>query len=94
MKKKIKPAHGIELNESSKKAILKTFGAKLKKLRDKKDFSQEAVAYASGMSRSYYADIEDGRRNLSLINIAKVLITLNAGFDELMPLSELKKFIK
>ncbi len=94
MKNKKKPYKGIELDESTKNAILKAFGTKLKKLREKKEFSQESVAYAAGLSRSYYADVEDGRRNLSLLNIAKVIVTLDSEFDQLLTLNELKKLIK
>src|SRR5437868_5701081 len=94
MKKKDKPFQGIELDESTKNAILKAFGNKLKTLREKRGFSQESVAYAAGLSRSYYADVEDGRRNLSLLNIAKVIVTLGFEFDQVLSLNELKKLIK
>ncbi len=57
--------------------ILKEFGWACKHLRESKGLSQEKFAASIGMDRTYYASIEAGRRNVSLINIEKIA----KGFD-------------
>lgn len=52
--------------------IQKKFGDKLRELRKQKDFSQEDLAFKSGLHRTYISDIERGSRNVSLKNIEKI----------------------
>lgn len=91
MKKKLNSKQPIELKDDTE-IILKTFGEKLKTIRIEKDFSQETVAFVSGLSRSYYAEIELGKRNVSLINIVKIAVSLDVELDELLSLKENRKF--
>ena len=49
--------------------ILATFGQKLKYFRNFRNLSQEQLALAADMDRSYISDIERGLRNISLRNI-------------------------
>jgi transcriptional regulator with XRE-family HTH domain len=94
MKKKINYKQPIELKDAGEEAILKVFGEKIKALRVAKDFSQDTAAFVSGLSRSYYAEIELGKRNVSLINIIKITVALDIELDELIALKESKKFFK
>ena len=48
------------------------FGAKIREYRRAKGISQEALAAACGLDRSYIGGVERGRRNVSLINIHKI----------------------
>ena len=50
--------------------LLKEFGSRIKSLRTKDNFSQEALAHKTGFHRTYIGMIERGERNISLINIA------------------------
>lgn len=59
------------------------FGKKCKELREATGLSQEKFALKIGMDRTYYASVENGKRNISLQNIYK----LSKGFD--VTLSEL-----
>ncbi len=59
------------------------FGLHIRKLRTEKGFSQEKFALHIGMDRTYYASVEAGKRNISLINIYKI----SNGLD--LPLSKL-----
>ena len=48
------------------------FGKKLKDLREAEGLSQEKFAARIGMDRTYYASVERGNRNPSLLNIKKI----------------------
>ena len=65
--------------------IKKTFGRACKYFREKKNLSQEKFSLFIGMDRTYYASVELGKRNISIINIQKIC----KGFD--IPMSELFK---
>lgn len=57
--------------------ILEEFGNTIRNLRTKEGLSQEKFALRIGMDRTYYASVENGNRNISLINIKKI----SDGFD-------------
>ncbi|HIU06629.1 MAG TPA: helix-turn-helix transcriptional regulator [Candidatus Onthoplasma faecigallinarum] len=64
--------------------IKEKFGKRIKKLRkEKTDLSQENFAYLIGMDRTYYSSIENGNRNVSLINIEKIAKGLKITLSEL-----------
>ena len=52
--------------------ILARFGGRLKALREVKKISQEKFALSIGMDRTYYASVENGKRNIALENISKI----------------------
>lgn len=64
--------------------ICVTFGKRVKKLREKKKFSQEEFSRKTGLHRTYLSDIECGNRNVSLKNIYKIVKALDTSFDNLM----------
>ena len=66
------------------KSILMSFGLSLKKIRLKKNLSQEELAYQSGLHRTYISSVERGERNISLINIVHIANALEASLDELL----------
>lgn len=45
--------------------------------------SQEDLAFAAGLDRSYLSAIERGQRNLSLVNIHRLADALQVGPGEL-----------
>lgn len=51
---------------------LRRFGDQLRAMRVKHGFTQEAFAAEVGFSRSYYTELETGKRNPSLLNIRKL----------------------
>jgi len=64
------------------------FGKKLSELRkEKKGWSQEQLAYESGLARSYVSGVERGVRNISLKNICKLAETLEVSPAELLMFS-------
>ena len=64
------------------------FGNRIRNLRLETGLSQEKFALKIGMDRTYYASVESGRRNISLVNIERIASGLG------IPLSELFMFEK
>lgn len=63
---------------------LRRFGDRLRMLRVTQGFTQEELAAEAGFSRSYYTEIETGKRNLSLLNIRKLARSLQVNTTELL----------
>lgn len=63
--------------------IKTTFGKRLRELRTAKGLSQEALALASELDRTYIGGIERGERNVSLVNIEKIAAGLGVAVREL-----------
>ncbi|MDP1676569.1 MAG: helix-turn-helix transcriptional regulator [Bacteroidota bacterium] len=63
---------------------LDAFGAKLKEQRLKKDWSQEELAAAAGLDRTYVSSCERGQRNISLLNIYKLANALKIKAGDLL----------
>ena len=65
--------------------IQKEFGLRVQSLRREKGLSQERFALLIDMDRTYYASVEAGRRNISLLNIKKISdgfgLTISQLFD-------------
>lgn len=63
--------------------ITKQFGQRIKELRNLKGISQEKFALSIEMDRTYYASVESGNRNISIINIQKIANGLDITLEEL-----------
>ncbi len=63
--------------------ILVDLGISIRSIRLKQGFSQEAVALASGLDRSYLGGVERGEHNIAVINLEKVAIALGVSISEL-----------
>ena len=70
--------------------ILMGFGEKLRETRKSRGHSQEELAHIAGFSRSYYTEVESGRRNVSLLNLYKLADALNCDPQELLASSPMK----
>jgi transcriptional regulator with XRE-family HTH domain len=53
------------------------YGEKLKDFRKKKGLSQEELGFKSSLHRTYISEVERGRRNISIVNIARIAKALN-----------------
>lgn len=58
--------------ESGRDARLAGFGERLRHLRRAAGLSQEALAAAAGLDRTYVGGIERGERNVALLNVYKL----------------------
>ena len=63
--------------------ITAELGERIKELRKKTGLSQEKFALKIDMDRTYFATVESGRRNISLINIQKIADGLGVSISEL-----------
>ena len=63
--------------------MLVEFGNKVKNLRKRKGLSQEKFALQINMDRTYFASVEAGRRNISLLNIEKIAKGFEISISEL-----------
>lgn len=67
--------------------IRKKIGLRIKSLREEKELSQKDLAYSSDLDRTYIASVENGKRNISIINIEKIAnglnISVKAFFDDI-----------
>lgn len=63
--------------------IQKNFGICVRKSRLKTGLSQEKFALKIDMDRTYYASVESGKRNLSIMNIQKIATGLGVSLSEI-----------
>ena len=63
--------------------IRKQFGDSIRKRRENLKISQENFALNIKMDRTYYSSVENGKRNISLINIEKIANGFNISISEL-----------
>ena len=59
------------------KAVLAVLAARIKELRGEKGWSQDTLAFESGIHRTFIAGLEVGRRNPSLATLARLADALN-----------------
>ncbi|MBO4971375.1 MAG: helix-turn-helix transcriptional regulator [Clostridia bacterium] len=63
--------------------ITQKIGARIRELRTQLGISQEKFAMKIGMDRTYFASVELGKRNISIINIEKIANGLGVSLSEL-----------
>jgi len=66
-----------------RKYLLK-IGDNIRAARKQMGYSQEAFADIAGFSRSYYTEIETGKRNISILNLIKIVEALNVDPHEII----------
>jgi len=64
--------------------VLRAFGERVRSSRQARSLSQEALAHAAGLDRSYVGGIERGERNVALLNIHKIATALGVRAAELL----------
>ena len=69
-------------------SIQEKFGKRVRELRNKKNVSQEALAFKAGIDRTYMTSVENGKRNISIQNIEKIIRALGVTMSEFF--SEIK----
>ena len=67
------------------KDIRQLFGDRLKEIRLGKCVSQEALALAADLHRTYVSSVERGQRNVSILNIARLAEALDVPIREFFP---------
>lgn len=62
--------------------ITERIGERIKELRTNIGLSQEKFALKIDMDRTYFASVESGKRNISIINLEKIINGLEISFSE------------
>ena len=60
--------------------IKQKIGKRIKELRNAAGLSQEKLALAANLDRTYIASVESGKRNISIVNIEKIINALDCSF--------------
>lgn len=63
--------------------ITDKIGNRIRELRNQMGLSQEKFAKKIGMDRTYFASVELGKRNISIVNIEKIANGLNVSLSDL-----------
>lgn len=61
--------------------IKQKVGARIRELRNDRGLSQEKLALAAELDRTYIASVENGKRNISIVNLEKIIVALNSTFS-------------
>lgn len=64
-------------------SLLAAFGRNVRKRREAKDLTQEALAEKAGLDRSFVSDVERGGRNLSIHSIHRLASALGITISDL-----------
>lgn len=67
--------------------LLTAVGARIRALRKAGGLSQEKLAFASGLHRTYISSVERGERNIAVIALAKIARALNTPVQSLLDIS-------
>jgi len=62
--------------------IKEKIGQRIKKLRELHGISQKDLSYNADLDRSYIASVENGQRNISIINIEKIAVALGVSLKD------------
>ncbi len=62
--------------------IKQKIGQRIKFLRHQLNISQEHLAHLSNLDRTYITSIENGKRNISIVNIEKITLALNISLSD------------
>ena len=65
--------------------MLRRVGDRVRALRVERGLSQEALADAAGLDRSYMSGIERGVRNITVLKLKAVARALKVSVRELLP---------
>ena len=60
-------------------------GSRIKALRTMRGMSQESLADAAHMGRTYYGRVERGEQNISIQNLIQIAFALNTDVGSLIP---------
>lgn len=57
--------------------IRKKVGDRIRRLRSEKSMTQEALSFRAELDKAYLSEVENGKRNISVVNLEKIILALN-----------------
>ena len=77
-------AHRQHYDNFAHMNLQESFGKRILELRKDKKWTQEALAFKAGINRTYMRDVENGKRNVSIQNIEKIIKALGVTYVEFL----------
>lgn len=62
--------------------IRKKVGLRIKELRQNLKLTQEALAFKAEIDKTYVNEVENGKRNVSVINLEKIVSALDISITD------------
>ena len=56
-------------------------GQRIKELRIEKGLTQEGIAFKADVDRTYMNHVENGKRNITIASLAKIIVALDSSFE-------------
>lgn len=84
---------GLVPESPSLEQCLRQLGQRIKSLRNARDWSQQALADASGLDRTYISAVEHGKQNLTIGAMLKLADALDVELPELLAQDGLDRLI-
>lgn len=66
-------------------------GSRIRELRKELNLSQESLAYKAEVDRTYVTDVENGRRNISVEILDRIIKALDVSVSEFFNSKEFRK---
>ena len=63
-------------------SVKEKVGLRIKQLRETKGLSQKDLSFSADLDRSYIASVENGQRNVSIVNVEKIAIALGVSLKQ------------
>lgn len=57
-------------------------GARMKELRHALGLTQEALAHEAEVDKTYLNEVENGKRNVSVVNLEKIILALQVNVSQ------------
>jgi XRE family transcriptional regulator, aerobic/anaerobic benzoate catabolism transcriptional regulator len=73
--------------------LLRELGARVRMLRAERDLTRRALAEGSGLSERFVAELEAGRGNISILNLAEIARVLGVQPASLLPAQPATRFV-
>ncbi|MGK9118047.1 helix-turn-helix domain-containing protein [Olivibacter jilunii] len=62
-------------------------GLRIKELRLSLKLTQEALAFKAGIDKTYVNEVENGKRNISIVNLEKIIVALETSLSSFFNVS-------
>ncbi|MDC0380373.1 helix-turn-helix domain-containing protein [Flavobacteriaceae bacterium] len=69
--------------QEAKEILLVKLGNRIKTIRKSRNLSQKAMAEKCGMDFASYSNIENGKRNVTVFTLQRIIRVLKLSFNEL-----------